>query len=329
MSGTEGAEPPKTLLEEEGRPSTAGKASNKSGGSRPGSAAQNSAAGSGGLNGSRQGSRAGTPPSSDKTTTGTGRAAEQGVEHDLAQEAGQEEKGGEEGVAGENKQEQQESKEEEKAPSENNSDEAAARALAAGPPGGGKKMERRSSLLAEALSKAQEEDESPFADYDESGELYLDLDIRNRYSFAPFELSDFARAFKLVDVMGDRQLLPEQVDQAMNSIGQGQDEKDFEWAINTTDPDGKGLWDFQRFIDVMALFRKPPLTEVELRETFDLMDRDGGGSVSADELRMLMMCVGNSLSIEEAEDMIAIADADCSGEIEFHSFCRFIYAGAV
>ena len=54
------------------------------------------------------------------------------------------------------------------------------------------------------------------------------------------------------------------------------------------------------------------------------MDRDHSGSVDASELRMLMMCVGNSLSIEEAEDMIDIADDDCSGEIEFEEFAHEI-----
>ena len=93
-------------------------------------------------------------------------------------------------------------------------------------------------------------------------------------------------------------------------------------SIRIADPEATGLWDFQRFIDVMALFRKPPLTEVELRETFDLMDADKSGAVSAGELRQLMMCVGNSLTIEEAEDMISIADNDCSGEIEFEEFAH-------
>mmetsp|Transcript_17831 Transcript_17831/g.44608 ORF Transcript_17831/g.44608 Transcript_17831/m.44608 type:complete len:299 (-) Transcript_17831:210-1106(-) len=169
----------------------------------------------------------------------------------------------------------------------------------------------------------------PFADYDSTGEMYKIYEVRNKYSFAPFELSDFARGFQIVDILGEGLLTPVQVDKAMTIIGQQQDPPEFEWAINQTDPEATGLWDFQRFIDVMALFRKPPLTEVELRETFDLMDADKSGAVSAGELRQLMMCVGNSLTIEEAEDMISIADNDCSGEIEFNEFRRFIYCSAV
>ncbi|CAD7924847.1 unnamed protein product [Amoebophrya sp. A120] len=167
-------------------------------------------------------------------------------------------------------------------------------------------------------------DYDPFADYDDRAELYhfYKYEIRNKYTFAPFELSDFARGFHLVDTLGEGLLTPPQVARAMEHIGQGQDAEEMEWAVNQSDPEGVGLWDFQRFLDMMALFRKPPLTEVELRETFDLMDRDGGGSISANELRLLMKGVGNAMTADEAEEMLEIADADGSGEIEFEEFAH-------
>ncbi len=55
--------------------------------------------------------------------------------------------------------------------------------------------------------------------------------------------------------MGDNLLLPEALSRAMMLYGKPQDEKDFQWAINKVDDEGKGLFDFQMFVDVMALFR--------------------------------------------------------------------------
>ncbi|CAD7969458.1 unnamed protein product [Amoebophrya sp. A120] len=155
-------------------------------------------------------------------------------------------------------------------------------------------------------------------------------DVSNTYDFAPFEIADFARGYHLVDVLGDEILGERGIIRVLEIIGQqAESEFVFQTALNKTDPEGKGIWNFQSFVDIMALFRKPPLTETDLRETFDLMDRDKGGTISAGELRTMMTCVGESLTTEEAEDMVALADADCSGEIDFQEFRSFVLSGAV
>jgi len=155
-------------------------------------------------------------------------------------------------------------------------------------------------------------------------ESYLRYNVTEKYTFAEFELSDFADAFKLCDIMGDSKLTPDQVRQAMSFSGMPQDDKDFIWGLNEVDSEGEGLFDFQKFVDLMALYRRPPLTEPELQETFELLDRDNSGSVDAAELKQLLTCVGHALTKDEAEDMIEEADADGSGEIEFDEFCHVI-----
>ena len=58
----------------------------------------------------------------------------------------------------------------------------------------------------------------------------------------------------------------------------------------------------------------------KLKAVFDACDKDGSGSVSADE--MLQVCSSLQLGItnEELREMIKAADADSSGEIEFDEF---------
>ena len=50
------------------------------------------------------------------------------------------------------------------------------------------------------------------------------------------------------------------------------------------------------------------------------------GTISADELRTVMMNMGEKLTQAEVDDMIAEADADGNGEIDyegmFHSLCN-------
>ena len=65
------------------------------------------------------------------------------------------------------------------------------------------------------------------------------------------------------------------------------------------------------------------LTEAQLdefREAFASFDKDGGGSIDAQELKMLMASVGQMPTDEEVSEMIRIADADGSGEVDFYEF---------
>ena len=100
-------------------------------------------------------------------------------------------------------------------------------------------------------------------------------------------------------------------------------------ALNTVDSEGKGMFSFQMYVDLLYLFRAPPLTEVELKETFDLMDRDKSGTVDAFELKQIMMCLGHGLSIEESEQLIELADKDGNNEIDFEEFAHVIMGSQV
>ena len=58
----------------------------------------------------------------------------------------------------------------------------------------------------------------------------------------------------------------------------------------------------------------------EFREIFNLVDRDGGGSISKEELGELMDTLGINASQEEVDLMIEEIDQDNNGEIDFDEF---------
>jgi calmodulin len=58
----------------------------------------------------------------------------------------------------------------------------------------------------------------------------------------------------------------------------------------------------------------------EFREIFNLVDRDGGGSITASELGELMDTLGIDASPEEIEAMIKEIDQDGDGDIDFEEF---------
>ena len=62
----------------------------------------------------------------------------------------------------------------------------------------------------------------------------------------------------------------------------------------------------------------------EFREAFNMFDKDGGGSIDAKELKDLMASVGQMPTDAELADMIAAADADGTGDIDFTEFAALM-----
>ena len=60
-----------------------------------------------------------------------------------------------------------------------------------------------------------------------------------------------------------------------------------------------------------------------MRRMFSLMDRDGSGKISKDELRDLLRSQGHYPSETELETMMGEIDADHSGEIDFDEFVSY------
>ena len=64
--------------------------------------------------------------------------------------------------------------------------------------------------------------------------------------------------------------------------------------------------------------------EEEILEAFKIFDEDGSGSISKDELRVIMENLGANLSEDEITQMIEEADLDGDGEIDYNEFLHMM-----
>lgn len=177
--------------------------------------------------------------------------------------------------------------------------------------------------IGEGLGKPEEEEEDPnLVKYKQ--ETYTMYELKNKYSFAEYQLSDFADAFKMYDIMGDNFLSSAQLYKALTWLGENPPDAEYAKVLDKVDVEGTDCLTFQNMLDILSHFSHAPITEMELHETFELLDQDRSGTVDAGELKRLMTCVGNALTQEEAEAMIAEADDDCSGEVDFDEFSHTI-----
>jgi ubiquitin-conjugating enzyme E2 variant len=68
--------------------------------------------------------------------------------------------------------------------------------------------------------------------------------------------------------------------------------------------------------------------KAKTKETFDLFDLDGNGSISALELRLAMTKFGEKLTDEEVDEMIREADINGDGQIDYEEFQEALRRGA-
>merc|ERR1712137_518746 len=62
----------------------------------------------------------------------------------------------------------------------------------------------------------------------------------------------------------------------------------------------------------------------EMREAFQLFDKDGDGTISTAELGTAMRALGQNPTEKELQEMIAEVDGDGSGSIDFEEFCEMM-----
>ena len=62
----------------------------------------------------------------------------------------------------------------------------------------------------------------------------------------------------------------------------------------------------------------------EMRDVFDLIDKDGSGEIDFGEMQSLMRLVGMDSSDETVKVIMSEVDADGSGEVDFGEFCQTI-----
>ena len=65
----------------------------------------------------------------------------------------------------------------------------------------------------------------------------------------------------------------------------------------------------------------------ELRKAFDVMDANKDGVVTKEELKNLLKGLGEDVTDEVVDEMIAIADTNNDGKVQFEEFCVASMAG--
>ncbi|KAK0609033.1 Calmodulin [Lasiodiplodia hormozganensis] len=146
---------------------------------------------------------------------------------------------------------------------------------------------------------------------------------RQADALTPEEIEEYKAAFAVFDKNGDGDITAKELGEVMRSLGQNPTDEELNDMINELDVDHTGSIDFKEFLVMMS--KKPKFVdpEQEIREIFNVFDRDGSGTINSSELRHVMKAIGENLTDAEIDDLIKEADVDGNGTIDYEEFARF------
>ncbi|XP_033755643.1 calmodulin-A-like isoform X3 [Pecten maximus] len=147
--------------------------------------------------------------------------------------------------------------------------------------------------------------------------------ILQRYSSN--QVQDLREAFRLFDKDGDGSITTDELGTVMRNLGQYPNTDELNMMLKEIDIDGDGTFSFEEFVQVMANMggiseQSEEDEEEELRQAFRVFDKTGCGYISASDLRAVLQCMGEDLTEEEIDEMIAEVDIDGDGRIDFEEF---------
>ena len=161
-----------------------------------------------------------------------------------------------------------------------------------------------------------------------NGSSFLQSPMRTpSRNFTQTQLQELKEVFKRFDVNGDGKISSSELGSIMGSLGQQPSEEELQKMIKEFDSDGDGFINFKEFVELNTKGVDSDEVLENLKDAFSVYDRDGNGSISAEELHEVLKSLGDECSIAECRKMINGVDNDGDGMIDFEEFKVMMMAG--
>jgi len=141
-----------------------------------------------------------------------------------------------------------------------------------------------------------------------------------------FTEEEFQETFQLFDNRGDGKIQVNQVGDVLRALGQNPTEDQVKKLTDQRRPEER--ISFEVFLPIYSSISKNKNTETaeDFIEGLRHFDKDGNGYISSAELRHLLTTLGEKLSDEEVEQLLA-GHEDSQGNVHYEEFVRAVMNG--
>jgi len=140
------------------------------------------------------------------------------------------------------------------------------------------------------------------------------------------QIAEYQEAFQLFDSRGDNKIQVNQIGDVLRALGQNPTETDVRKLTHQHRPDERIT--FEVFLPIFHAISKNRNKDTieEFVEGLRHFDKDGNGYISAAELRHLLTTLGEKLTDEEVEQLLA-GHEDSQGNVNYEEFVKSVMTG--
>ena len=137
------------------------------------------------------------------------------------------------------------------------------------------------------------------------------------------ERENIDKVFRAMDTNGDGKLDKKEIQNGYQEFfGKTMSDDEVDEMFKKVDVDDSGAIDYSEFV-VASMNEKNLLSNNKLQTAFKMFDKDGGGSISTDEIKQVLS-FGQNLEESVVNEIIKQVDANGDGEISFDEFAEMM-----
>ena len=150
--------------------------------------------------------------------------------------------------------------------------------------------------------------------------------MTEQLQISPEKIQMYREAFKQFDRNGDGTISTKELGVVMRTLGQNPTEAELADLIAEIDQDGNGEIDFDEFLHLVSKKMKDSDIQDKSLEAFKIFDRKNKGVIHINEIKNILMNMGEKMPASEVEMLIKDLELNAQGELDYNAFLANIFS---